>query len=251
MKVLRPKFESFYDLSCSYLKNNYNVGFKNPSVGVPKFYSNAYKSFDSKNNKKIRKKGFKREKRLETSYNYIYNDYGDVCRETADGPLFICDNENSWLHKEKSDVRISTRRQRFSKPPEICTDFFYEFNEIFKGINTADGEAKDFKLDEHVVVDGCFDTNKHTLQEQMDCKNFLEGNVPNKDHYNLMKTAVADTIRKLKVEEFKSVDITDIRDFDFDLSTKPGYRYEHYLLKEKKKDCVDEAVYLANLQLEF
>lgn len=95
------------------------------------------------------------------------------------------------------------------------------------------------------MVDGCFDTNKHTIEAQMDCKNFLGGSTPSKRHYELMSAAVADTIRKLKIIELEGVNVTDIRDFDFDLSTKPGYRYEHYLNKYSKFECVDEAVFLA------
>jgi hypothetical protein len=79
----------------------------------------------------------------------------------------------------------------------------------------------------------------------MDCTNFDGQAIPNINHYSQIETAVKDTIRKLKISEFKGVNITDILDFDFNLDTKPGFRYEHYLLKNKKRDCVNEAVFLA------
>jgi hypothetical protein len=43
--------------------------------------------------------------------------------------------EKSFFHKKKSNVRISTRSRRFSKPPEVSTDFFHEFNELFKNFH--------------------------------------------------------------------------------------------------------------------
>lgn len=105
--------------------------------------------------------------------------------------------EKSFFHKKKSNVRISTRSRRFSKPPEVSTDFFHEFNELFKN----------FDLDKHVIADGCFETNKHTLQDQINCKNFTGSVAPDRESLKLLKKAVNDSISKMKIEELGDVNI--------------------------------------------
>jgi len=237
MKFLVSNFEAFYSLSCDYLRSNCNSSFKNPEVGVPNFY----KKIHSKVNTIRDSKDFtnsNRKKRKSVNYKYVFNKNGLISRDKFEGDLFDVDGLNVFKHKELSDVRTSTRPQKFSRPPEISTDFIHQFPELFSEFN-------EFDIDKHLIVEGCFDSNRHTIQAQMNCRNFLGGVTPDLRHYSLMSTAIRDVIRKLKIEEFKGVDITDIRDFDFNLETKPGYRYEHYLNKIKKEECVDEAVFLA------
>jgi hypothetical protein len=235
MKALTSGFENFYTVACSYLSKYHNSSYHNSDSTFPKMYSEAESKYSSK-----KKKGKKQNKKHSKNftYDYIYNKQLLISRNIREGNDFTCDGRNSFLHKERSKVRVATRRQKFFKPPEISTDFFNQFPEFFS-------EFPEFKLNEHLVVEGCYDTNKHTIQEQMNCKNFSGGVIPSNKHYNKMKTAIRDTIRKLKIEDLGGVDICNIRDFDFNLKTKPGFRYEHYMLKQTKFDCVNEAVFLA------
>lgn len=231
-----PRVEAFYLKCCQYVAKYSKSKFKNPDVGVPKTYIKGLKRMTEEVSKTRRAKSTKRF--VERSYSYKYNDLYTPYLEYSDTPLFTVDNENAFKHKTKSDVRIATRRQRWFKPPEVATDFYNMFPELFNSF-------EEFNLNNHCVVEGCFESNRHTIQEQMDCSNFDGSALPTEKHYRLIETAIRDSVRKLKIPEFKGVDITDIRDFDFDLDTKPGYRYEHYLLKQSKRECVNEAVFLA------
>lgn len=151
---------------------------------------------------------------------------GTIAKVKRKGNDFTVDGENYFFHKRKSNVRISTRSQRFSKPPEVSTDFFFEFNEIFE----------EFNLDKHVITDGCFDTNKHTLQDQISCRNFTGSVAPDLNSLSILKKAVNDSIRKMKIQELGNVNISMISDFDFDLSTSPGFRFEHYFNARNKRE---------------
>jgi hypothetical protein len=223
--------------SCKYIETNAYSKFENPTIGIPKVYTKAFSKYKRKTSKT--KKIEKKVKFSKKTSEFVYNKNLTPCIVKKDKNLFEVDNINSFKHKILSDVRVSTRRQKVSRPPEICTDFFNSFPELFNGI-------EDFNLNKHCVVEGCFETNRHTIQAQMNCKNFYDGGaIPSIHHYNILEVAIRDTVRKLKIKEFKGVNITDMHDFDFNLNTKPGFRYEQYLLKQSKRECVNEAVFLA------
>jgi hypothetical protein len=189
--------------------------------------SKSVRSGDSVRKQLSRRKGF----------DYVFKN-GLVTERERFSPTFKHDGENSFRHKKKSNVRISTRKQRFFKPPEVATDFYHQHQSVFKNF-------EDFDLDKHVVVEGCYDTNKHVLAQQVDCRNFNDTVTPNEESYYILKDSIRDTIRKLRIKEIGDVNISDIDDFDFDLSTKPGFRYEHYLKANIKSDCTEVAVAVA------
>lgn len=232
-----PRVRSFFELSCSFLHEHHRSSFRNPSVGSPTEY---IKSYDKMSSRVKRKKSAKKTRKVkkQRSYCYKYNELLTPCLEYSDTPLFKTDGKNAFRHKTLSDVRVSTRRQKSFRAPEVATDFYNSYPELFSGID-------EFNLNNHCVVEGCFESNRHTIQAQMDLSNFCGGALPSLEDFNLIETAIKDTVRKLKIVEFPGTDITDIRNFDFDLSTKPGFRYEHYLMKQTKKECVNEAVFLA------
>jgi len=262
MKSLSSRFNVFYKVCCDFLDNHSRDSYYNSDSSYPGFYSSTYKGFDpnkvSKRLKNKKKKLFnanveegkkisksslkRREKRRR---DYFLTEDGDVFRRESKGDIFTCDGINCFKHKETSNVRVGTRPQKFDRPPECNTDFFFQFTKVFEELNSREVLDEKFELNRHVIVDGCFDTNKHVIQAQMDCKNFLGRATPSERHLNMMAVAVRDAIRKLKIEDLGDVSINDIRDFDFNLDTKPGFRFEHYLKKNYKKNCVDEAVFLA------
>lgn len=236
MKVLMPRVASFFNVCSKYIKKYAHDPFTNPSEGIPKTYVESLKNtkeIRKKKTQQTRGKGFSKK-----TSTFVYNELLYPGLEITEGKLFKVDGKNAFKHREKSDVRIGTRDQRFNFPPEVASDFYNLFPDLFS-------ENEEFDLNRHIVVSGCFETNRHTIQAQMECNNFDESPYPEMVHYRKLERAIRDTVRKLQIKEFKGVDITDLREFDFNLDTKPGFRYEHYLLKQKKKECVDEAVFLA------
>lgn len=220
------EFERFYKKCCLYLEKHWKDTFYEGNVGIPGRYAEER---DKKTNKGF-SKGFH-----VSNNSYVFNNCGTVATIKKKGPSLKVNNFTSFKHKKKANVRISTRPQRFSKPPEVCTDFVFEHHEVFKNFD-------DFNLDEHIIVSGCYDTNRHTIQKQIDCKNFSGGRLPSWDDYLFLKTAIRDSIRKLQVDVLGDVNISDMDDFDFNLDTIAGYRFEHYFKARTKRDCVDLAL---------
>jgi hypothetical protein len=243
MKSHLSEFERFYDVCCSYLNDNISDTFHECDCGIPGEYIKirdnvTEKGFipnRKKNRSKFRKQKSRTFKHINDSIYSVYDEKPDItiAKESDD-----VTKQNSFLHKKKANVRVSTRLQKFSKPPEVSTDFYFENYDIFKNF-------ENFELSKHLIVEGCYDTNRHTIQLQSDCKNFNNSVLPNDDSLRHLKTAIRDSIRKLKIEELGEVCISDIEEYDFNMSTMPGYRFEHYLGASKKKDCVNEAVAVA------
>jgi hypothetical protein len=235
MRGLVRGFEDFYTCCCSYLLSHHDSGYTESELGIPKEYIRMRDkklpvvSTSVQNNKK--KKNHRRG-------TYIFNKHAMIATESKRGPQFKFDGVNAFRHKKKSNVRVSTRGQRFSKPPEISTDYYFELDNVFKNFD-------EFDLSSHVVVDGNFETNKVTIQQQIDCRNFTDSPLPDQAGYEVMRAAVRDTIRKLQIVNLGDVNISDLHDFSFNLDTKPGFRYENYLCANKKADCVDVAVSVA------
>jgi hypothetical protein len=155
------------------LKDNVKDGFYEPNDGIPHEYVKVRDSNIESSNKKTKLEKTAKTKKKKPSFStrcYNYNN-GGICTEKTDN-LFTLPKEvdsrgllNAYYHKQRANVRISTRPQKFFKPPEVSTDFYYENFEVFS-------EFPEFDLANHVVVGGCFDTNRHTIQQQIGCKNF-------------------------------------------------------------------------------
>lgn len=211
-----------------YVEDNVESKFLQPNVGIPREHVRRRRS-------RLRPKKFG--KRNYPSYVF---DQGMVAKKNEKRKrLFDCDGVNAFYNNVASDVRVNAQPQSFMKPPECATNFYYNNEDVF---NEVDNE---FILEDHVVSRGGFETNRHTIQRQIDCRNFSGNHLPNFECYNKVKHAVIDSIRKLKIVDLGEVKIEELRDFDFNLDTLPGYRYQHYLLKNEKRECADEAVYVS------
>jgi hypothetical protein len=231
MRTLLPRFEEFFLRSCSYLDRFHRSSYYEGDVGIP----NEYKEMRDSGFKTEITPGDKRKRKYKGKGSYIINNVGTIGFSKHVADKFNVDGVNSFFHKRKANVRESTRPQRFCKPPEISTDFYCENQEFFNNF-------PEFDLYNHITVSGNFETNKHTIQQQIDCRNFSNSHIPNFNDYLKLKNAVRDTIRKLQIVDLGEVNISDIHDFDFDLNTMPGYRFQHYFNATKKSDCVDLAV---------
>jgi hypothetical protein len=231
MRSLIPRFESFFDVSCKYIATHCRDNFSEGEVGLPSKYKEMR---DSPFKTKLNGKKTKKKKKIGKG-SYVINNVGTVGFSRVNDSKIYVDGLNAFKHSKKSNVRESTRPQRFNKPPEIATDFYSENFDVFKNFS-------DFDLLDHVTVSGNFETNRHTIQQQINCRNFGNSHIPNRGHYDEMSNAIRDTIRKLQIVDLGEVNISDLQDFDFNLDTMPGYRYQHYFGAKTKHECVDIAV---------
>ena len=75
---------------------------------------------------------------------------------TSDEKIFQTDGINSITSHRKSKIRIGTRPQYYRKPPEPASMFFHANTKLF--------DSNGIDLDKAVIVNGCYDTNRVTLE---------------------------------------------------------------------------------------
>lgn len=175
-----------------------------------------------------KKKCKKKKKSKRTRYDYVF----------YNGRLLKIKNFNKYEFNVKGtsakflgihNVRMGNRPQRYNKPHILGTDFYHCNADIFNhfGIDVSDD----------CIVNGNFETNKHTIQEQMDRKNFDGTVLPKKKHFKIFKNIFKNVIRKLRIRTLQAPVKGDMNYVFFNKDTKPGFRYESYYKKQSKKDC--------------
>jgi hypothetical protein len=185
-----------------------------------------------KRKKKIQKK---REKRKELVYKF-YNKR--LVKEYIEKDSEFITNNKSSKYLGVSNIRFGNRPQQYSKPNILGIDFYHTNESVFKGF--------DLDISDDVVVCGNFETNKHTLQEQMDRLNFDGSGLPNMDHYDEFRSVIKNVIRKLQIKTLNTPTKGCMDYVKFDMNTKPGIRYEHFFKKNKKSECRGIASVVAN-----
>jgi len=141
----------------------------------------------------------------------------------------------------KHPIRNATRPQRFQKPALSSSIFYNNCKEIF--------DSYDINVDKCVIVAGSWTTNKHTLQQQLIPENNTEFcSLPSAKVQKKLHNAVRIVLRKLKIETLAKCEKGDMLFSHYNKETYPGFIYDQYGLKNKKKDCLEEALELAEVR---
>lgn len=145
----------------------------------------------------------------------------------------------------KTNIRNSSRAQKFRKVNWRCAMIYHKYIDIFKeyGID----------VDKCIIIEGCYDTNIHTLERTMNPENIGEfSKHPDKVNMKKLEAAVKVTLRKLSMYE-----INEIPDFDYVYGTligvnkKPGYRYEECHCLQTKAASLPFAIEVAKMRWEY
>jgi hypothetical protein len=210
---------------------------KNVQIGraTSKIVSLADK--DGNNLKKKKKKKKKRNYKYNKQFSrkYILNDgCAHSVRVDAKETQLRSDGKNS-IYFGKSKIRNGTRKQKFRKVNDRMLTPYYNFKEGFDKYNVNIPRA--------VIIEGCFETNKITLQRQMiPEKNGVHCEHPTIKNMSTFDGCVRVIFRKLKMPILPLCMIDDMLESQISLDKMPGYRYEVMYKLNKKKD----AVYLAH-----
>lgn len=152
---------------------------------------------------------------------------------------FKTDNVNSFISKNKCQVRIGSRPQYYRKAPERAISFFHSNKKLF--------HTNDVDLDKAVIVDGCFDTNRVILERtaipEVEFPQCLE--LPNDLNMNVLKKCIKATVRKLKIETLIPPKFEDSLNCKFNKKTKPGFTSEHILGHKTKLSASNSSVLAA------
>lgn len=147
------------------------------------------------------------------------------------------DNVNSFL-LGRHIVRNGDRPQTVRRSPDpLC-----EFAEVHANV------LNEFNIDPNkiVVINGCFKTNRSTLQRTM----IPDTSSPfsNRPSLNLIKKkelAIKSAIRKLKISKLAKCNMDDMRTSSFNLETYAGFTFDEYLNKPLKRDALNDAYVIA------
>lgn len=190
------------------------------------------KQFASVKSDKERKETF--------GFRYVIRN-GRLSRKKVSGEekLFKTDGVNSKTSKNKMKIRIGSRPQKYKKPPEPAMCFFNENRQLFL--------ENEVDLDNAVIIDGCFDTNRVILERTAipEVSNPECTELPNEQNLNQLKKAIKATIRKLQIEVLGSPSFADCLNCKFNKSTKPGFTSEHVLMNKTKEQSGDDSLLAA------
>ena len=132
---------------------------------------------------------------------------------TADG--------KNGIYMGKSSVRFSTRKQAIYKP-HISSNYFYrKYKKVF--------DRYDLNVDRCVVVNGCYETNVHTLKRTLNPEH--AGPHSSRPDFNFIRRTFFSTIRvvfrKLKfIPTFPALEADSMLHCELNAKTKSGFRYE-------------------------
>lgn len=174
-------------------------------------------------------------------FRYVLKD-GRMLRKKVgkDEKNFLTDGKNSFTSVNKAKIRIGTRPQQYKKAPEPASTFFNYNRSLF--------ESNEVDLDKAVVVSGCFDTNRVTLQRTAipECDEWDATSIPTKESIAPLKKAIKATVRKMRIEILNSPRFDDVLNCKFNENTKPGFTADNVLRKRRKKDAISDSIVAAN-----
>lgn len=152
--------------------------------------------------------------------------------------LLKADNYNS-VYLGKCKIRNATRRQKFRKPNYNCSLKFHKHKEVF--------EEFKINVDKCVIIDGCYETNCHTIQKQMvpeEVGKFSE--YPNLDGVSFLFPTIKAVFRKLRqIGRFQKQEFDDVYNTEISVKKKPGMRYEECYKYKTKEEALETALKIA------
>lgn len=153
-----------------------------------------------------------------------------------DETKFKSDNICSSISRDKSSIRVGSRRQRYSKAPERCYQFFHKNKQLFLG--------NDVDLDKGVNVEGNFDTNRVILQRTATPTDINSDAIsyPNDRSFKLLSKSVKSVVRKLGIITLQSPNFDSTLNCKFHAKTKAGFSSEYILGYKNKLESVSASV---------
>jgi hypothetical protein len=150
------------------------------------------------------------------------------------------DGYNS-INMGKSEIRNATRKQRIRKVDERCVQEYIESKNVFSQYNINVTRA--------VIIEGCYHTNKITLQRQAIPEN--DGDFskhPTMNNLKMFDRTVKVIFRKLKLPIFEKCGIEEMLLEKIAVKKKPGYRYECMYNMQTKGEALHKAYEVAVLR---
>jgi len=141
-------------------------------------------------------------------------------------------------------VRNGDRKQTYSRVPDPLIEFYHKNKNYFNNFK--------INLDDAVIIDGCFKTNKTILQRTMIPENSSAYScMPSMKLIKDMKPAIVSTIRKLRIPALAKNEIGDLPFTSFNMKTYPGFHYKEYGKFDTKGDAIKSAFSVATSKWKY
>lgn len=155
-------------------------------------------------------------KRAKVRTSYFSGKDGFVRSKQAPGCSFKFDNVNS-LKCGKIHIRKGTRPQTYFKAPQNAFDFYNMNKEVF--------DAYAFDLNKSVVVNGCYETNRHTLEQTAIQSNAAPELrvLPTYEEFLKYKDVILTIVDKLKIQQIGNPIFEQCLMSHFKPDSQPGF----------------------------
>lgn len=129
--------------------------------------------------------------------------------------------------------RVGTRSQRYMK---VCDPMFELYN-----LYRDEFDEFDCHLDDIIIIEGCFETNKVTLQRTMIPQVDTDATkMPTIDYISKFDNVIRAIFRKLRINQLACPSIASFYNVHYNKETLPGFHYVEHLGHRTKKDaCID------------
>jgi hypothetical protein len=229
---LFKKYKSFIGVLCKYFSENHKSGgiVKIGKLGACK--ADVLKKAHKKRTKK--KVRFVREKKIH------YFDDGIVRFSNAEEGtkgILKADGKNA-IKLGKCGIRNGSRKQKFRKVNPLVYPLYYKYEDIFT--------ENEVDVPRTVIVEGCWKTNKYTLDRQMNPE--VKGEFtdhPTAENMASFDKTVKVVLRKLKIKVQETCTFTDVSFCEISKDKKPGFRYEECLSMLTKQQALPTAYKIA------
>lgn len=155
---------------------------------------------------------------------------------TSHGDL-NADEKNSF-YLGRHHIRNGDRNQRYRRVADPGIEFYHRNKVLFDDFEV--------NLDSALVVNGCFKSNKGTIQKTMIPETDSHfSRLPSMSLIKEKSSSIKAVIRKLNIPQFIKAEENDMFASSFNLTTYPGFSYKEYLGQETKQEALEDALLVA------
>jgi hypothetical protein len=231
------EYTRFLHLLTAYFHKNWNVKYPIKNVNTGRVAPAVLQEVDEINRNKPGVGFGKVQKPNRRKYILHDGDCHSVVAEKGYKKHVVTDGYNS-LFMGKSEIRNATRNQRIRKVNERCIHEYIENKEIF--------DEYDVNVSRAVIVEGCYETNRITLQRQALPESTGEFNRhPTNENLCIFDDVVKVIFRKLRMPIFSRCGIEEMLLENVAVRKKPGYRYEAMYNMQTKGEALHTAYTVA------
>lgn len=167
----------------------------------------------------------------------VVNKVNNSDRENKGNCFDVEANNKDSIYLGRHYIRTNTKPQTYNKIPDVSLGFWYKYRRNFYKVSKL---INQLDVDKAVVINGCYSTNKTTLQATMtpEVESGNEYPLYYSDLSDDVKAAIKHAIRKLKLPDLEPCSLTDMYMSNVNYDASAGFRYSSYLQLDTKGEAI-------------